>query len=126
MFSRAKASLNYQAMPKIIFINPGIASVGISETDCKKHKQSIKTAIAPLNIIARSNTSDFSDGFVKIIVNNKGVIIGASVVAPGAAEIIQELVLAVHYQMTAKQLSTTPHAFLSWSEAIRVAANKLN
>lgn len=126
MFSRSKASLNYQAMPEVIFINPGVASIGLSEAECKKRKMAIKTAVAPLNIIARSNTSDFADGFVKIITNTKGIIVGASVVAPGAAEIIQELVLAVHWQMTAKQLSTTPHAFLSWSEAVRVAASKLS
>jgi pyruvate/2-oxoglutarate dehydrogenase complex dihydrolipoamide dehydrogenase (E3) component len=42
-----------------------------------------------------------------------------------AAEIIHELALAVKYGMTARQVAETPHAFLSWSEAVRVAAGKL-
>lgn len=126
ILKRTKISLNYSAIPSVLFINPGVASVGLSEDDCIKRRLSIKTAVAPLNIIARSNTSDFYDGFVKIIVDKKGIIIGASVVAPGAAEIIQELVIAVKYQMTARQLANTPHAFLSWSEAVRVAASKLS
>ena len=78
-----------------------------------------------MNIIARSNTSDFRDGFVKIITDKKGVILGATVVSPHAGEMIHELTLAVKYNMTAAQISTTPHAFLSWSEAIKVAASKL-
>lgn len=126
IFQRNKATVDYLATPSVLFINPGIASVGLSEVDCAKRKIKATAAIAPLNIIARSNTADFRDGFIKIIANSKGVIIGASVVAPGAAEIIQELVLAVRYQMTAKQLATTPHAFLSWNEAVRVAASKLS
>lgn len=123
---RNKIALDYSAIPEVIFTNPGIASVGLSENDCKKRKMTVRMAVAPLNIIARSNTSDFGDGFVKIIVNSKGIIVGASVVAPQAAEIIQELVLAVQHQMSARQLADTPHAFLSWSEAVRVAASKLS
>lgn len=123
---RSKIALDYSAIPEVIFTNPGVASVGLSENDCKKRKMAVKMAVAPLNIIARSNTSDFGDGFVKIITNGKGIIVGASVVAPQAGEIIQELVLAVQHHMTARQLADTPHAFLSWSEAVRVAASKLS
>ena len=108
------------------FTNPGIASVGLSEEDCAKRRLAIKSAVAPLNIIARSNTSDFHDGFVKIITNKKGVILGATIVAPHAGEIIHELALAVKYGLTAAQIAATPHAFLSWSEAVRVAASKLS
>jgi pyruvate/2-oxoglutarate dehydrogenase complex dihydrolipoamide dehydrogenase (E3) component len=54
------------------------------------------------------------------------VIVGATVVAPHAAEIIHELALAIKYEVTAAELAATPHAFLSWSEAVRVAAAKLS
>jgi pyruvate/2-oxoglutarate dehydrogenase complex dihydrolipoamide dehydrogenase (E3) component len=97
----------------------------LSEDDCLKRDLPINKAIAPLNIIARSNTSDFRDGFVKLITDKKGVLLGGTVVAPHAAEIVHEVALAVKYQLTAAQLAATPHAFLSWSEAVRVAAAKL-
>lgn len=126
IFHRNKMAVDYSAIPEVLFINPSVASVGLSENDCLKRKMAINTAIAPLNIIARSNTADFHDGFVKIIANKKGIIIGASIVAPGAAEIIGELVLAIRYAMSARELANTPHAFLSWSEAVRVAASKLS
>lgn len=125
IFAKNNITPDYTATPRLTFTFPGIASVGLSEDDCLKRDMRINKATAPLNIIARSNTSDFRDGFVKIITDKKGVIIGATVVAPHAAEIIHELALAVKYQMTARELADTPHAFLSWSEAVRVAASKL-
>lgn len=115
----------YGGSPQLTFTNPGIASVGLSEDDCLKRDLAINKAVAPLTLIPRSNTSDYRDGFCKIITDKKGVVLGATVVAPHAAEIVHELTLAVKYGMTASQLAHTPHAFLSWSEIIRVAASKL-
>ena len=123
---KIKLSPDYTATPTLIFTYPGIAQVGLSEDDCIKRDLSINKAIAPLNIVARSNTADFRDGFVKIITDKKGVILGATIVAPDASEMIHELALAIKYGLTATQVADTPHAFLSWSEAIRVAASKLS
>ncbi len=123
---KTKAIPDYTATPGIIFTYPGIAHVGLSEDDCLKRDLAMNKAIAPLNSIARSNTSDFRDGFVKIIADKKGVVLGATIVAPHASEMIHELALAVKYGLTADDIAQTPHAFLSWSEAIRVAAAKLS
>ena len=122
---KTKVSPDYTASPRLTFTFPGIASVGLNEDDCLKRDLSINKATAPLGIIARSNTSDFHDGFVKVITDKKGVILGATIVAPHAAEIIHELALAVKYGLTASQVAATPHAFLSWSEGVRVACGKL-
>lgn len=122
---KAKASPDYTATPGTVYTFPGIAHVGLSEDDCLKRDLPINKAIAPLNSVARSNTSDFRDGFVKIIADKKGVVLGATIVAPHASEMIHELALAVKYKLTADNLAQTPHAFLSWSEAVRVAASKI-
>ena len=120
-----KIAPDYTASPRLTFTYPGVATVGLTEDDCLKRDLRISTGIAPLNIIARSNTSDFRDGFVKVVADKKGVLLGATVVAPHAAEIVHELALAVKYQLTAAEVAATPHAFLSWSEAVRVACGKL-
>jgi len=125
IFHKPRITPDYEATPEVVFTNPGIATVGLNEDDCIKNKIPINMATAPLSIIARSNTSDFRDGFVKIITDNRGIILGASVVAPHAAEIIHELVIAMKHKLTSYQIAETPHAFLSWSEAVKVAASKL-
>jgi dihydrolipoamide dehydrogenase len=91
-----------------------------------KRDLAINKAVAPLNSVARSNTSDFRDGFVKIITDKKGIVLGATVVAPHAGEMIHELALAIKHGLSADDIAQTPHAFLSWAEAIRVAASKLS
>lgn len=126
ILERTKLAPDYTATPDVIFTNPEIAHVGLSEDDSRRRDLAINKAVAPLSIIARSNTADFRDGFVKIITDKKGVILGGTIMAPHAAELIHELALAVKYGLTAKQVADTPHAFLAWAEAIRVAAQKLS
>lgn len=126
LFAKNKMTPDYTATPRLVFTYPGIASVGLTEDDCLKRDLQIKKSVAPLNIIARSNTSDFRDGFVKLISDKRGTLLGATIVAPHASELIHELALALKHNMTASDIAITPHAFLSWSEAIRVAAAKLS
>jgi dihydrolipoamide dehydrogenase len=85
----------------------------------------INKATAPLNIIGRANTTNMRDGFVKVLTDKKGVLIGATIVAPNAGEMIHELTLAIQHHMTAHDVASTIHAFPSWSEAVRVACGKL-
>ena len=99
--------------------------VGLSEDDCLKRDLKYKTAIAPLNLIAKSNIENFSNGFVKLICDKKGKIIGGSVVAPDASNIIAQISLAIRNEMTARELAEIPQPFLSWSEIIRVAAHRI-
>lgn len=120
-----RVSPDYTAMPTVISASPEIAQVGLTEDDCRRRDLSIKKATTPLSIIARSNTADFRDGFAKIITDKKGVILGGTIAAPHASEMIHEIGLAVKYGLTAAQLADTPHAFLSWGEVVRVTAQKL-
>lgn len=126
LYAKNRIVPDYTGSPRVTFTFPGVASVGYTEDDCLKRDLRVNKAVAPLSIIARSNTSDFNDGFVKIITDKKGVVLGGTVVAPHAGEVIHELALAVKFRLTAKQLADAPHAFLTWSEAIRVAASKLS
>ena len=116
---------NYSAVPRVTFVQPEVASVGLSEADCLKRDLHIKKATAPLSIIARSNIDNAPQGFVKVITDKDLRIIGATVVAPHAGEIIHELTLAIQHGLTAPNIAQTLHAFPTWSEAVRVACSKV-
>lgn len=116
---------DYSAVPRITSIVPEIASVGMNEADCLKRDLHVQIGFAPINIIARANIDNIRDGFVKVITDRKGTLIGATVAAPGAGEIIHELTLAIQYGLTAAEVATTLHAFPSWSEAVRVACGNV-
>lgn len=121
---RSRVAPDYTISPRITFTFPGVASVGMTENECIKRDLQVRTGTAKLNTIARSNTSDFRMGLVKIVTDRKGIIIGATVVAPHAGEIIHELALAIKCGLSAAHVADMPHAFLSWSEAVRVAASR--
>ena len=123
---RGKISPDYQAIPRTISTIPEIASVGLTEDDCIKRDLNIKTAIAPLNLIARSNTEDFRMGFVKLICDRRGKILGGSIVGPEASSAIHEIALAIKFDLFAQDLAELPHAFQSWNEAIRVCASRIH
>ena len=110
---------------QVAFTQPEIAQVGMNENDCRKKGIKVKMAIVPLIATVRSNITDQRTGFVKLIINQRRVIIGATIVGPHASDIIAELSLAIRHKITSDELASTPHCFTSWSEAVRIAAGKL-
>lgn len=125
LLHRDKITADYRAVPRVTFLTPEVASVGMSEEDCTRRDLRISTGIAPISIIGRSTTSNEHDGFVKVIADKAGVILGASAVMPHAGEVIQELTLAIQHGITAAEVANTIHAFPTWSEAVRVACAKV-
>ncbi len=120
-----KRTINYQYLPQIIQTIPKLAKVGLSEDDCLKQDIDHKIIIsdfkqAPHNILHDQPTT----GLIKIILNNKKQIIGATVYGPEAEGIIHQLALAINHNFTIEQLIEIPSTFLSWYEIINIAGNK--
>ena len=125
MLHKHKVAADYRAIPRCAFVSPEVASVGLSEDECTKRDLRIKKAISPISIIARANTSNTDKGFVKVITDKEGVLLGATVVSPRAGEVIHELTLAIQHGLTAADVANTIHAFPTWSEAVRTACSKV-
>ncbi len=125
MYNKKKALANYHAVPRCIFVDPEVASVGLSEKELRDRKIKLQIGTAEISIIGRANTSNQTTGFVKVITSHTGVILGASIIAPRAGEMIHELALAVHKGLKARDIVETIHAFPTWSEAIRVACSRI-
>lgn len=125
MWHKKRIEADYRAVPRCVFIDPEVASVGVSEADCHTKNLRPKTALAPISLIGRANTSNVEEGFVKVIAKQDGTLIGASIVSPRAGEMIHELTLAIQMELTAEQVANTIHAFPTWSEAVRIACAKI-
>lgn len=126
VYPKKQVEADYKAVPRCIFLNPEVASVGMTEEECLKRAIDYKKAVAPLSIISRANLTDTKDGFAKVITDKYGVLIGGSVVAPHAGEIIHELTLAVQLGLKASDIASTLHAYPTWSEIVRVACTKVS
>ncbi len=125
LWSKKKIAADYHAVPRCVFTNPEIAAAGLTEDECIKRDIKIKKALAPISIIGRSNITNTDDGFVKVIAETDGTLLGATIVSPHAGEMIHELTLAIQYGLTAQEVANTIHAFPTWSEAVRIACAKI-
>ena len=73
------------------------------------------------SIFGKANTTNDFNGFVKVITDEEGKILGASIVAARASEMIHELALAMHLNAKASDVASMIHAYPTFSEAIKVA-----
>ncbi len=124
-FSYKKIKADYSVVPRCVFTYPEVASIGITEKEAKDQGIGVKVGLCATAQLGRSNISNDFDGFVKVITDKKETIIGASIVAPRAGEMIHELVLAVKLRVKAKVIADLIHAYPTFSEAVKIAASSL-
>lgn len=125
LLRRQSIALDVLPRLRVMFTEPEIAQTGLNEDDCLRRDLKVRTAVAPVTLTARSNIADEQVGFVKLISGPKGTLLGAVIAAPHASDMITQLSLAIRHGLTASQLVSTPNCFVSWTEAIRIAAAKL-
>ncbi|MDR2336907.1 MAG: NAD(P)/FAD-dependent oxidoreductase [Candidatus Nomurabacteria bacterium] len=118
---RSKMPVDISGMPTLTNISPKIASVGLKEDDCLKADRKIKKALVPFSGVVCSVSTDYVNGFIKIITDKTGKLLGGTIVAPDADLMVSELSLALRNEMYAKDLANAPHLTESWSEAVRLA-----
>ncbi|MCL2451554.1 NAD(P)/FAD-dependent oxidoreductase [Candidatus Saccharibacteria bacterium] len=125
LLNRNKITPNYMASPRVIWLNPEVAAIGMTEKDLAREDTKFRCSIVQNSAIPRANTANFSIGFAKVLTGLKGELLGATIVAPHAAEIIGEVGLAINSGLTAQDIAETIHPFGSWSEALRLACAKV-
>ena len=111
--------------PRVIFSNPEIASVGLTEFEAKEQYKEIKIINFPMMMNGKAIINHSIEGRVKIIYNPvDGVILGANIIGSGATELIHELTLAVTNKLTIDNLKNTVHAHPTLAEVLWFAASK--
>jgi dihydrolipoamide dehydrogenase len=115
--------LDYTNIPGATYCHPEVASVGLTEQQCKDKKLDYKVGKFPFSANGRARTSGETEGFVKIIRGAKyGEILGAHIVGAHATEMIHELVVARTNEFTVEEVDLAVHAHPTLSEAIAEAA----
>ena len=115
--------LDYSNVPGATYCHPEVASVGLTEQQCKEQKVDYKVGKFPFSANGRARTSGETEGFVKIIRGAKyGEILGAHIVGAHATELIHELVMARTNEYTVDEVDLSIHAHPTLSEAIAEAA----
>jgi dihydrolipoamide dehydrogenase len=114
--------IKYDNVPSVTYCHPEVASVGLTEDQCKEKKLDYQIGRFPFTANGRARASLETDGFVKIIRDKKyGEILGAHIVASHASEMIHELGVARENEFTVEEVDLMIHAHPTLSEAIAEA-----
>lgn len=117
------ARFRAEQIPWVTFIRPEIARIGFSETEAARVVSGAMVAELPLSEHDRAVTADATDGYIKLIAGPRpvlgmtggGRIIGATIVAERAGEMIGEIALAVRLGIFTGRLAQTVHPYPTWS-----------
>ncbi len=115
--------IRYDNVPSVTYCHPEVASIGLTEDQCKEKKLEYVVGKFPLTANGRARASNETEGFVKIIRDKKyGEILGAHIVASHASEMIHELAVARENEYTVEEVELAVHAHPTLSEAVAEAA----
>jgi mercuric reductase len=117
------ATLDLSTMPAVIFTDPQVATVGL--TEAQANAQGISTISRHLDLenVPRALANFDTQGFVKLVVNSDNQqLIGAQILAPEGGEMIQTAVLAIHNKMTIDELAGQLFPYLTMVEGLKLCA----
>ena len=112
-------SIDYNVVPSCIFTHPEIASVGLNEKTAKNKGMDVKARKFLFGAIGKSHILGETDGFIKLVVDNKSdKILGCQIIGPHATELIAEISVCVQFGITSEKLASVIHAHPTLSEII--------
>jgi len=116
-------SLSYDEIPHAVFTTPQVASVGLTERELMRRLNVCACRTVPLSMVPKAKAVGETRGLVKLVIDpHTSVVVGCHIVAPVAAEMIHEAVLAIRCKLTVDDLINTVHTFPTFSEGIKLAA----
>jgi dihydrolipoamide dehydrogenase len=114
--------VNYGNIPNATYCHPEVASIGMTEAQCKEKKIDYKVGRFPFSANGRARTSGETEGFVKIIRDSRyGEILGAHIIGSHATELLHELAVARENEFTVEEVDLAIHAHPTLSEAVAEA-----
>jgi dihydrolipoamide dehydrogenase len=119
--------VNYDAIPNVIYTNPEVAGVGLTEDLARQNGIAVKVGKFPFVANGRALANDQSQGFAKILADPRtDRLLGAQIIGFGASELIPEAVTVLEFGGSAEDVGKTVHAHPTMSEAIKEAALAVN
>ncbi len=118
-----KTQINYDIIPNVIYTHPEIATVGKTEQEIKQSGDDYNVGMFPFVASGRALAADDPEGLVKIIAHGEtDRILGCHVIGPAAAELVQQVAIAMEFGSTAEDLALMVFAHPTFSEAVHEAA----
>ena len=122
-----KTVMNYDIIPNVIYTHPEVASVGLTEEHVKSDGEPYKGGVFPFAACGRAVVANETAGMVKIIAHEEtDRVLGCHIVGPSAADLVQQVAIAMEFGSTAEDIGMTVFGHPTLSEAVREAALAAN
>lgn len=121
------AKLDLSTMPAVIFTDPQVATVGMSEEQAKAQGIETNSRVLDMENVPRALANFETDGFIKLVAENAtGRLLGVQLLAHEGGEIIQSAALAIHNHMTVVELAEQLFPYLTMVEGLKLCAQTFN
>lgn len=118
-----EATLDLAAMPAVIFTDPQVATVGLTEQQAQAQGLQVESRKLGLENVPRALANFDTTGFIKIVAEQEtGRIVGVQILAAEASEMIQTAVLAIRHRMTVQGLTQELFPYLTMVEGLKLCA----
>ena len=118
-----KPHINHNLIPGVVYTWPEVAAVGQTEEQLKERGANYKVGQFPIRALGRARASMDIQGVIKIISDAKtDEVLGVHMIAPRAADLIMEAVVAMEFRASAEDIARICHPHPTYSEAVKEAA----
>jgi pyruvate/2-oxoglutarate dehydrogenase complex dihydrolipoamide dehydrogenase (E3) component len=134
IIGRRQHSASYRVVPTVIFTEPELAHVGLTEPEARRaHGDGVRVVTLPFSAVDRAVIARRPRGLIKVITAGKpvlghaggGSIVGAHIVGPGAGELIHEFVIGMQVNAFSGRLAQAIHAYPSMSLGVQQAVAQM-
>ena len=119
-----KSAFDNAGIPMVVFSDPEIAVVGLTEAEAREKGYKVKTGKMPYSASGKAKAINRPEGFVKVVADESGTILGVHIVGAGAASTIAEGTLSLEMGARLEDLAATIHPHPTLPEALGEAAEE--
>lgn len=112
---RLPKKIDYAAFPSVTFVDPEVASVGLTEDAALEKNPEARAFRAEYAEIDRARIEGRTEGFAKVVATPAGKILGATVVGAQASLVLQEFVVAMEHGLGLADLAATAHTYPTYA-----------
>ncbi|WP_338061102.1 FAD-dependent oxidoreductase [Lentzea albidocapillata] len=115
--------VDHERIPWVTFTDPELAHVGLTEEQAReRHGDAVRIRLLRNEHVDRAIVEDDVDGFTHVVLDAKGRVLGATIVAPRAGEMIAELTSLIARRGRLRDLASVVHPYPAWSDGVWNAA----
>lgn len=119
----AHRKMDYSSVPMCVFTHPQAAQVGFTDAEANANGYSCTCRVLDLSRVPKAQVIKDTRGVIKMVAeSDTGRILGVSILAPGAGDLIHEATLAVKFKLTIYDIIDTVHVFPTLSEGLKLVA----